>query len=501
MNTNASKPWRFTAPILLVALAGCATLPDDLGRSDVDALVIERGRTPGTGGTANLVSTLTSQPLTAEHAIRVALINNPELQARYAELGIAAAGVYAAGRIHNPVFSAAILESNSAGERNQVTFGLVTSFTDLLTLPARKRLATKEFATVKQHIGASVLEMAARAESAYYHFVAAKQVAALRAQIAKAGALSVALAERYHAAGNLTQREFAMEQAAAAEAELAALAAEAEAYAMRTVLASVMGLSVGDSWDAPAQLPVPLSEEDTLDDLLLLARASRLDLAAAHGRADIVADRLGVTGWTRWLGELDVGVERERETDGVRLTGPTVDWELPIFTQNRDALLRVDAELRLAIAEVVQLTLAVNNDVHLAHAATNNAKARVDTHRDRLVPARMAVTARAQEEENFMLIGIFEVLQTKQQEYDAYQRYLEVVRDYWLARTELTRVVGNTLPSSANIGTDRLDVKEFIEPQQGMDHSRHNMKNMKSTDAPSDEHAGHGNRNPDGEPQ
>ncbi len=290
-----------------------------------------------------------------------------------------------------------------------------------------------------------------------------------------------------------------MERAAAAEVDLSALAAEAEAYARRTELASMMGLSVGDSWDAPGQLPVPLSEEDALDELLMLARESRLDLAAARARADIVADRLGVTGWTRWLGELDVGVERERETDGARLTGPTVDWELPIFSQNRDALLRVDAELQLAITEVARLSLAVNNDVHLAHTATNNAKARVDAYRDRLIPARMAVTARAQEEKNFMLIGIFELLQTKQQEYDAYQGYLEMVRDYWLARAELTRAVGNSLPSSASIGNDRLDVEKIIEPQGKDEHSQHEM-HRSGADSKSvpNEHGGHQNHNPDG---
>lgn len=501
---------RIAAPLIVLGLGGCANVPADLGRSDVDGLVAERGHTVDAGDTAEVLSSLVSVSLSVDDAVRIALINNPDLQARYAELGFAAADVYEAGRIRNPILSGSVLSSDRQGELDQVAFGLVSSFTDFITLPARKRLATAEYVAVKQQIGSAVLETAADAEFAYYQFVGAKQVAALRTQIAKAAGLSVALAERYHEAGNLTPRELAMQRAAAAEAQLESLAADAEAYAMRTALGTVLGLSVGDTWDAPAQLPLPSANDDSLDELLALAAQSRLDLAAARAHADRVADQRGVTGWTRWLGELDVGVENERETDGARLKGPSVGWGVPLFTQNRDALLRLDADLQVAIAEVRRLALAVKNDVYLAFAKTANARARVKTYRDTLVPARVAVTARAKEEEAFMLIGVFELLETKQQEYDAYQGYLEVVRDYWLARTELTRAVGNTLPGDASIGKERLDVEKLIQPQGGDDHSQHNMQgDMKGmqhdaakpveTALPEGEHDGHGNHKPDGE--
>ena len=144
------------------------------------------------------------------------------------------------------------------------------------------------------------------------------------------------------------------------------------------------------------------------------------------------------------------------------MNGPIVEWDLPLFTQNRDALLRVDAELEVAIAEVSQLNVAVDNGVRMAYAAAENAKARVDLHRDRLVPARMNATARAQEEQNFMLIGIFELLQSKGREYDAYRGYFESVRDYWLARSDLALAVGDSLPGQANVGTDTLDLDDVV---------------------------------------
>lgn len=51
-----------------------------------------------------------------------------------------------------------------------------------------------------------------------------------------------------------------------------------------------------------------------------------------------------------------------------------------------------------------------------------------------------------QQDVNYMLEGPFHLLEVKQQAYDAYQGYIEAVRDYWLARAELGREVGARLP-------------------------------------------------------
>ncbi|MCZ6656962.1 MAG: TolC family protein [Gammaproteobacteria bacterium] len=495
--------WRGVLPITVAVLSGCASFPADLGRSDVDALVTERGQAVDGAASmetsAELLAALTATPLTPERVIRIALVNSPRLKASYAMLGFAAADVYEAGRIRNPIFIGALLDSDVSGERDQLTLGLVMSFTDLITLPARKRLSAGAFVAMKQSIGAEVLEVAAQAEMAYYGYVGAQQVAALRAQIANAGALSAALAERYHDAGNISARELAFERAAASEARLDALEAEAESYAARTALAGVLGLSVGDTWDAAAQLHLPLANEDELDTLIALAHQSRLDLAAARTQVDVLADRLGVVNWTRWLGELDVGVERERETDGARITGPTLAWEVPIFTQHKDAVLRAEADLQIAIAEVQRIATDVDNGVRLAYATLENAKARVTEYRNGLIPQRVEAVARAQEEVNFMLIGIFELIAIKQQEYDAYQGYLEAIRDYWHARVKMKLATGNSLPSSAQIGDQRIDVEDFIRPQPGgMDHSGHgsmpdhsSMKNDSGGGSESMDHSDH----------
>jgi outer membrane protein, heavy metal efflux system len=101
---------------LLLFLTGCATFDQRAGFSDVSAAVEERSgkRVAWNLGTeldaeaAEEVRRLLAGPLTADGAIQVALLNNRELQALYAELGVAQADVVQAGLLANPIFDGAL---------------------------------------------------------------------------------------------------------------------------------------------------------------------------------------------------------------------------------------------------------------------------------------------------------------------------------------------------------------------------------------------------------
>lgn len=140
--------------------------------------------------------------------------------------------------------------------------------------------------------------------------------------------------------------------------------------------------------------------------------------------------------------------------------------------------MRADTELQIALNEVRRVSTDVDNSVRLAYASVENARARVAQYRDVLIPQRVETVASAQQELNYMLIGVFELLTLKQDEYDAYQGYLEAIRDYWLARADLGLATGTVLPSSSSIDKKGVDVELFTEPASApMDHSGHTMPN------------------------
>ncbi|MEM7280359.1 MAG: TolC family protein [Pseudomonadota bacterium] len=457
--------------MLIASMAGCTNIPADLGRSDVADLLLDRGHAEA-GGDLD-VSQLLQNPLDRQTAVTIALINNPELQTTYAKLGFGAADLYRAARIRNPVFEGAWLDSDEASAGNLVTLGLAVSFTDLLTLRARRRLSESQLAVLKMSIGGDVLTMVQETESAFYDYLVKKQISNLRERTSKTGSLSAALAQRLREAGNLSPRELAIEESIASEARLVSFSAQASAWSARVSLANLLGISVADDWEVQSQIREPLKQEDDLEDLVRIAKQTRLDLLAAQAQADMLVDKYDVVGWSRWVAGLEGGVEREREPDGEELTGPTLHWELPVFSQRKDRDYQVQADLTIAAQELRQKHILVENQVRLAYAAVQNAKSRVREYQEVLIPQRKKVVARGQEEVNFMLIGIFELLALKQQEYDSYQGYFESVRDYWQARSSLAQAVGRRLPSGDSDASPPIDLRQFFESDTSTSHEHH----------------------------
>lgn len=190
-----------------------------------------------------LVNNLLKVPLTLDVAVRVALLNNPRVRHKYARLGIAGAEVYDAGRLSNLRFSVSSLESNVSGEVNQLGFGLVQSFTDLLLLPARSRLAAGEFERAKEQAGRTLLSLAADVEIAFCNLISLQQVEAMRKSVTTAARAAADLARRFFDAGNLSARELAQQLAATATGHAGASQAESEVLAARSALNVLLGFA------------------------------------------------------------------------------------------------------------------------------------------------------------------------------------------------------------------------------------------------------------------
>ena len=482
----------------LSALAGCASLPRDHGLSDIHELVDQRsgGEHTWTNDrdtqekTASEVKTILSQPLTTDAAVQIALLRNPRMQSEYARLGIAEADVYEASRISNPTLSITTL--HHSGVPTKYEGGLTASFAELLMLPARKHLAAGEFARTQESIGAAILNLAADTRSAWYTYVSAQQVATMRKAVADAAQTSAELAAKFFEAGNISSLQCKLEEAAATQARLQATRASADAIRARTSLNVLMGLS-GDAaqWTSADRLPAPLPGDESAAALLPLAHQQRLDLTAAEQEVALLEQSLGVTQSYRLLGKVDVGVAGERETDRTKLYGPSLSIQLPIFNQGQGAVARASAQLDDARARLHSLELDIDSAVALGVDRLVATRKIADDYRAALIPQRETIVARTQEQQNYMLVGVFELLLAKQQEFDAYQGYLEAVRDYWLARVDLMRAVGTRLPSDSASTESTVGPDEILHPppDAGMQHMHHG--DMPGMNMSANEHDAH----------
>lgn len=502
-------PIRLAAAVsAAMALAGCASLPPERAYAETsDAVEARLGiapthRSDRSASTPYVAAEVPSQPLTVDDAIRIAFVQNPRMQEAYARIGIGRADLEDARRLSNPTFGYAKLDPR-VGPGTQITRSLSFGFSELLLLPARKRFATAELARVQNVVAAELLELAKDVETAWYTSVGATLVAQMRDAVATSAQASADLAQRFFDAGNINRLQLEQERAASVRARIDAVRAQAEADRARSQLANLLGVPGNDAWSTLQQLPSPPAVAMESEALVDLARSQRLDLVAAQQSVTQREDALGVTRRWRWLGSIDIGYEREHEVDGSEIRGPTFALALPIFNQGQGALARARAELLSARAELDALTLSVQNGTRLALDQLRLSHDIAERYRTALLPSREAIVARSQEQTNFMLMGVFELIVAKQDEYDAYQEYLEAVRDYWIARAELKQQIGGELPDDASDLPGTIGVETILPSAETppMDHSMHGMRPAESADphaghqmpttAPEDPHAGH----------
>jgi outer membrane protein, heavy metal efflux system len=486
------------AAILLasLALAGCAGLPSAGGRDAVQGELASRFErelqlaAPGPGELDDAIRARIAEPLDPEAAVEIALRLSPRVKGSLAGLGIAAADLYESRRPRNPKLSASRVGDETA-------FGLHLMIGDLLTLPARRGIGAARWQAAVAEVAAAVLDEATAVRQAYFRHQAAEQVAAMRAAVAEATELSAEMARRFHAAGNISALQLAHEEANATSAATDAARARAERLATRMELAERLGLAGrSNRWHLPEQLPLPPAGQPDVNELLALAAERRLDLAAAHAALDADDRSAALARRLRWLGTVELGIEHERE-HGRRRTGPELAFELPLFDQGRAGLARADARREQALQRLELISLGIERDVRSGAARLAILAEIVDAYREALIPQREAIVARELERYNFMFIGVFELLQAKRAEYDAYQGYLEAIRDYWLAHAELAGAVGGRLPGEA-AGGWAPSIEQILSPPAGDDHDHHHHHHGHAAPAAA-EHDDHGHHHDDNE--
>ncbi|MGH8698928.1 MAG: TolC family protein, partial [Burkholderiales bacterium] len=182
MRTDRHVQRALALPIAALALAGCTTFSADGGFGEVQKIASERlgrdvvwQRTDEDAARArDDVQRLLATELSAGDAVQIALLNNPGLQASYAELGVAEADLVQAGRIGNPRFS--YLRTSHGGER-KLEWALTFPILELITIPLRTKIEDRRFALAKVDAGRRVLEVAAETRRTYYQAVGAEETA------------------------------------------------------------------------------------------------------------------------------------------------------------------------------------------------------------------------------------------------------------------------------------------------------------------------------------
>lgn len=443
------------ALLAATALGGCASVDPGSSLDEVQRLTRERSRLAAPwlrDDAAREEATkrsreLLAAPLDGDAAAELALLNNPTLQARLEDLGVAQAELAQATLLANPTFGASVLKPSSGGGTKR-TASFEVQVLDWLVQPLRKRVAEAELVRVRYEVGAAILDTVAAARLALLDLQTREQLAARLAAGEEVDGAAVEYARELEKAGNLSALEVARARAAHARTRSDLAEARQEVRRAREAVYRALGISgEEEAWTAaplPAEPPAP-----TATDLAVLERLAverRLDLEAARAAVDGLGRALALKKKTRFFPVgLDVGVETERELDGLRLTGPTVVLQLPLFDTGRAGVARLEAELRRARWQLAALTFQARSEVREKHADQAAARERTAICRDELLPASAEVLDLTLRHYNMMLLGTFDVLAARQRQVEAERDCVEALHDAWEAHLALERAVGTHL--------------------------------------------------------
>jgi cobalt-zinc-cadmium efflux system outer membrane protein len=323
----------------------------------------------------------------------------------------------------------------------------VADLLDDLLIPVRKKLARERVEQAERRVAHDVLALAAEVKTAFYAVQAHQQIVARFTAIADVNDATADLAQRQFDAGNINRLDFAHQQIAAQSAKLEVTRTSSHLRGEREKLNRLLGLTSSQtSWKIAAELPKLPAQEPALENLEGLATSQRLDLAAARANVEVASRALSLKRNTRFLpASLGLGVDTERETDGSRVTGPTLEIGVPIFDQGQAELAQLASELRRATDLYEGLASDVASEVREAREELVAARATTEFYQKTLLPQRTLILRETLLHYNAMQKSNYELLAAKEQQLTAERESVEALRDYWTALAHLERAVGGKL--------------------------------------------------------
>lgn len=455
MNTRLLR-WQIAIG-LMAAMSGCASLDISTEVQSVSGLVQKhtgaelrwRLNPDDVQAIQAAVKTRLENPLTADAAVQVALLANPQAQRLLDQLDIAVAERVQAGLMSNPFLDFTYLKPRNEG-RNGLEFGLGFELLGALTLPVRQRVAEAEYAANKLAVVESLIALAARTRRAWHEVHAADMALSYWDEAREAAETAGELAERLARAGNLPALKQQRQKLFAAEYAMQAEQAQVSAQMAREKLNRLMGVwGAAIHWEMARGFPdLPGQPPDSADLEQRVLEAS-LKLQATRARLDAQAEKLGLARNTRFLPELEAGYAWNREVgDGAWNSGPSLGLQLPFFDTGAARIQKLRAEFRQTEREWVVDSITLRSEARTQSLKLASRLRAAQQAQNILGPLSQDITRESVLHFNAMQIGLFELLQDRRRQTEIAIKAIDATRDYWLARAELDGLLSGVFPAT-----------------------------------------------------
>ena len=453
--------------ILIIILSSCSTYKDKFGFDSVSEEAKKRiyqdleWREESHQEINNQISSILNKELNSSDVIKLALINNFELQAKYKELGLSQADLVQASYLDNPSSS---ISKRFPGKASEFDFSI--NFISALLLPMKKQMAEYEFEATKLEMVDAVLAHAFKAKELFHKYQLLQSELSLLQQKLRVEEAAMSTSKEYRKAGNIQELEFKEYEQKFHETRLELLHKKSETVAVKEQLNIEMGLSGAQTnWDSVPGLYKINSTEDFSENLEDVGISNRPDILSLNKRILAKAKQLGIVNITSYLPQLTITSHFEREPEGKKSTGPSIDFPIPIFNWGSAQRAAARNILEQANDQMKSLEVKIRAEVRSAQAQLAVNKAKVQYFQDFLIPVMEKKLTQAQLQYNAMNIGVFDLLKVKSEQTQVKIEYVNTVYEFWISRLELEKALGKELPHEF----------EVLEIEKRINNNHHHM--------------------------
>jgi len=445
--------------LAVVVLGGCASLSPDGGLSDVQGMVAgktgpvdARLATDDKSSDARaVVADLLKEPVTAESAVRIALLNNAAMQGSLATLGVSDALRVQAGSLPNPHFAIGRFRMGDEVEIERVlSFNLI----GLLTLPWKAQWQNQQHELAKLQAAQDVIRLAADTRKAWIMAVSAEQSARYMQDVKEAAEAGGELARRMARVGNWSKLRQAREQVTLNDATAQLARSQQAAFAAREKLNRLMGLwGAQTNYRLPERMPDLPKDVEQIADVEARALSERLDVRSAVAESSYVAGQLGFNKVTGYLDGLTLSATRSSVFDNAAQTkeslrGVELELPLPLFDWGGARNARSKAMYLQSTARVQAVAVNARSEAREAYFGYRTAYDLARHYREEVVPLRKFISDEMVLRYNGMLASVWDLLADSRAQVMAVNSTIEAQRDFWLAETDMQTALTGTSPGA-----------------------------------------------------
>ncbi|MCZ6540130.1 MAG: TolC family protein, partial [Nitrospinae bacterium] len=396
--------------------------------------------------TQRAVEELRMDGVTQEEAVRIALMNNRDLQAKFEFLGIARADVVQAGLFSNPSIGA-LFEFPTKG-----AFGVgpdidfLFSLSDLWNVPIRQEIASFDAQRVTLQVIAEILKTAAEARNAFDEVLFQQALYEFTQSNIKLFESAFDKTKFYYQSGLVNDLDLSLAESSLYEERLALAKVEADLKSARVELVRQLGLDPLESIiKTQGKLPETQTVSLTPNEAWNYAYDNRADLKISRFQIEQSKWVLKLQK-ARIYGDVNLGGNYTRELDGAKTYGPLLSFQIAIFDQNQAGIARAQYQLRQAEKKLAAAeTTAQEEILRLIHELKfqhNNATLL----RDKVLVLNRKTEEYVQKFFKAMQINAFFIIEARRRVLNTFRSYLQARRDYRRIETQLEVALGGKMP-------------------------------------------------------